>query len=183
MSCIFHINVKDWSANWILIRYFIEKAIRKFHKVCIFQLCLMSGEIIQMSKKQNMIFEPEDLEQASPATVSRWVEFIWKFFEFFKILISIFLILKNPENPVNASHFFFAPLSCGMIYMESLQLGWQPLVKSWMDKHLPSCLNDHHRETVQVWLMIFCFKARYDNQSYSDFQNKKHFLSLYLQVA
>ena len=92
----------------------------------------MSGEIIQMSSKQTMIFEPADVEEASPATVSRYSN----------VYISINF---GYNSECVCSHY-----RCGMIYMEPAQLGWKPWVESWLERDLPATLSDDQRDMVKV---------------------------------
>ena len=79
------------------------------------KLCLTSGEIVKMSPYMTMMFEPQDLDEASPATVSR----------------------------------------VGVVYMEPIRLGWEPLLTSWLDK-LPESLTKHREyiKTIYEWLML-----------------------------
>ena len=74
------------------------------------KLCLTSGEIIKMTNWMTMMFEVEDLSQASPATVSR----------------------------------------CGMVFLESHQIGWMSLIKSFVNQIPP--LVAHLKDFMQTKL-------------------------------
>ncbi|KAG6609727.1 Axonemal dynein heavy chain [Phytophthora cinnamomi] len=67
------------------------------------KLCLMSGEIVKMTDRMRMVFETEDLEEASPATVSR----------------------------------------VGMVFLEAKVLGWEVLVRTWLNTRLPVAFASH----------------------------------------
>jgi len=54
---------------------------------------------------------------------------------------------------------FLFDFRCGMIYMDPLQLGWEPLVKSWMNTSLPDKLIQEQKDTIQVQYIMFFFRC------------------------
>ncbi|KAK7488391.1 hypothetical protein BaRGS_00020365, partial [Batillaria attramentaria] len=72
-------------------------------------LCLASGERISLSLGMRLLFEVDNLSQASPATISR----------------------------------------CAMVYMDPVDLGWKPYVKTWLNR-LPRDMPDSGKNHLQA---------------------------------
>ncbi|XP_070181014.1 dynein axonemal heavy chain 6-like [Littorina saxatilis] len=72
-------------------------------------LCLASGERISLSPGMRLLFEVDNLSQASPATISR----------------------------------------CAMVYMDPVDLGWRPFVKTWLNR-LPREMPESGKNHLQA---------------------------------
>lgn len=100
------------------------------------KLCLMSGEIIQMSNSMNLIFETDDLSQASVSGLTCSTDTYGH----------TFVVIQ----PATVSR-------CGMVYLEPSSFGWRPLLTSWLAA-LPPVLQEHKSLLLALvdWLVEPC---------------------------
>uniref|UniRef100_A0A336LHG4 CSON012522 protein n=1 Tax=Culicoides sonorensis TaxID=179676 RepID=A0A336LHG4_CULSO len=108
-------------------------------------LCLANSERIKLTSWIHMLFEVQDLAQASPATVSR----------------------------------------CGMVYIDPLDLGWKPLLDSWLKTVDESILPETLKEYLKsLFLEYFEDVLKYGRQNcdYAIHQVEVSKLSMFLTL-
>ena len=86
-------------------------------------LCLSNGERIRLLPGSKILFESDDLSNASPATVSR---------------CGVIFLVRNLDSASYGHRYYLLLLNA--LYMSYIQdpceLGWKPIVLSWI-KNLP----------------------------------------------
>lgn len=120
------------------------------------KLCLMSGDTTLMNESMHLLFEALNLQAASPSivrarcTAISLMSFFLFIFRFFNIRTMSYILLSA------FSLFCFCQVSrCGVIYMSSSSLGWQPLLNSWKMK-LPPLIEDVNKQEITSLFMRFC---------------------------
>ncbi|XP_057653134.1 dynein axonemal heavy chain 3 [Diorhabda carinulata] len=130
------------------------------------KLCLMSGEIIQMSPQMNLIFEPADLEQASPATVSRcgmiYMEpalLGWKpFMDSYMNTLAKFLLVEQQELLVECMEWL-VPTMLKQINKSKKFVETSDIHLFYSFTRLFTCSIREENQVSTVWLqctLIFC---------------------------
>lgn len=96
----------------------------------------MNGERLYLSEYVKLIFETDDLTDASPATVSRCVSAI-------SIQCTQWSVTSSANMSDQLKMRLWVPnVECswpfqGVVYMDESVLGWRPLAEAWLANRSP----------------------------------------------